>query len=112
MQIFVVKFNEHYHSPSVITITPTMSFSAVWCINDMSCVFRIHNFTLQVTGEESYINGNIKLIQFKAVRRCAYHKNYCVVNYVCNHLELCSSEKTFICLLLTNPMSKMIDCMD
>lgn len=30
---------------------------------------RMDNYTLQVTGEENYITGNVRLLDFKAVRK-------------------------------------------
>ena len=40
---------------------------------------RIDNYALQVTGEENYVTGDIRLLDFKAVRR------FCVVSQ-CKHL--------------------------
>jgi len=36
----------------------------------MSTAHSIENYVLQVTGEETYIVGDVRLLDFKAVRRC------------------------------------------
>ena len=33
------------------------------------CVCRIEDYTLQITGEQSYIHGKFQLINFKDIRR-------------------------------------------
>lgn len=40
-----------------------------WSCNNFTTMCRIDNYVLQVTGEENYITGDIRLLDFKAVRR-------------------------------------------
>jgi len=39
------------------------------CLSTDMCLYSIDNYVLQVTGEETYIAGDVRLLEFKAVRR-------------------------------------------
>ena len=48
----------------------------------MLCMhFRVEDYTLQMTGECSYIHGKFQLINFKDIRRY-YNDNMCIYAYV------------------------------
>ena len=40
-----------------------------WQLALCVCVCRIEDYTLQITGEQSYIHGKFQLINFKDIRR-------------------------------------------
>lgn len=55
-----------------------------------STLNRIGDYTLQVTGEESYIHGQHELLSFKAIRRYALYitsgKEKMILHVYCNKL--------------------------
>lgn len=51
-----------HHSKYIVAIDKS-------CFTAMCNDCRIDNYALQVTGEENYVTGDIRLLDFKAVRR-------------------------------------------
>ena len=55
-------------------------YSIIFCSGILSWpMCRVDNYVLQVTGEESYITGDIRLLDFKAVRRYVFNVFKCDV---------------------------------
>ena len=66
------------------------------CVCVCVCVYvcyRIDDYTMQVTGEESYIFGNVELIAFRHIRKYVHYIFICCLTFVCCCL-------TFVCCLL------------